>query len=157
MKILFWSIGKSFDAYVKSGVEDFSKRINNYFKQEWELFPPLKDASTLSEAELKKKEAVFILNKLQKDDFLVALEERGKQISSEELAILLQARANSGVKRIVFLIGGAYGLDPSVLQRADFQWSLSKLVFPHQLVRLILAEQVYRACTILRNEKYHHS
>lgn len=157
MKILFWSIGKPHDVHVKEGVADFSKRINNYFKQEWELIPPLKDASNFSEVELKKKEGEFILNKINKDDFLVALEERGKQITSEELASLLQSRANSGIKRLIFLIGGAYGLDPAVLQRANFQWSLSKLVFPHQLVRLILSEQVYRACTILRNEKYHHS
>lgn len=157
MKIIFWSIGKSHESYVKVGVEDFSKRINNYFKQQWEIIPPVKDAANLSEIELKKKEGDIILNKIQKDDFLVALEERGQQFSSEEIASFLQTRANTGTKRIIFLIGGAYGLDAAVLQRANLQWSLSKLVFPHQLVRLILAEQVYRACTILRNEKYHHS
>ncbi len=157
MKILFWAVGKGHDTYVKSGVEDFSKRINNYFKQEWELIANIKDSANLSEAELKKKEGSILLNKLQKEDFLVVLDERGKQLSSGELAVFLQTKANSGVKRIVFLIGGAYGVDPTVLERADFQWSLSKLVFPHQLVRLILAEQVYRACTILRNEKYHHT
>lgn len=157
MKLHFWSVGKTHDAYVKLGVDDFSKRINNYFKQDWEIIHPLKDAASLSESELKRKEGEVILNKLQKDDFLIALEERGKQISSEELASFLQTRANAGTKRLVFLIGGAYGLDEAVLQRANMKWSLSKLVFPHQLVRLILAEQVYRACSILRNEKYHHS
>lgn len=157
MKIHFWSIGKAHEAYVKGGVDDFSKRINNYFKQEWEIIAPLKDAANLSESELKKKEGDIVLNKLQRDDFLIALEERGRQISSEELASFLQTRANAGTKRLIFLIGGAYGLDSAVLQRANMQWSLSKLVFPHQLVRLILAEQVYRGCTILRNEKYHHS
>ncbi|HMP88156.1 MAG TPA: 23S rRNA (pseudouridine(1915)-N(3))-methyltransferase RlmH, partial [Lacibacter sp.] len=85
-----------------------------------------------------------------------ALDERGKHISSEELAGFINQRSNESCKNIVFLIGGAYGLDPTVLERARFTWSLSRLVFPHQLVRLILAEQVYRACTILRNEKYHH-
>ena len=156
MKILFMSVGKAHEGYVKSGVEDFSKRINNYFKLEWQIIPNLKDAATLSETDLKKKEGEIILSKIQKENYLVVLEERGKLISSEELAQMLQTRANSGLKRLVFLIGGAFGLDESVLKRADFQWSLSKLVFPHQLVRLILAEQVYRACTILRNEKYHH-
>ena len=150
------SVGKAHEGYVKSGVEDFSKRINNYFKLEWQIIPNLKDAATLSETDLKKKEGEIILSKIQKEDYLVVLEERGKLISSEELAQMLQTRANSGLGRLVFLIGGAFGLDESVLKRADFQWSLSKLVFPHQLVRLILAEQVYRACTILRNEKYHH-
>ena len=85
-----------------------------------------------------------------------ALDERGKMISSENLAELIEKRTGEGCKRLIFLIGGAYGLDESILQKAHFRWSLSKLVFPHQLVRLILAEQVYRACTILRNEKYHH-
>ncbi len=156
MKILLMSVGKPHEGYVKSGVEDFSKRINNYFKLEWQIIPNLKDAATLSETDLKKKEGEIILSKIQKEDYLVALEERGKIISSEELAQMLQTRANSGLKRLIFLIGGAFGLDETVLKRADFQWSLSKLVFPHQLVRLLLAEQVYRACTILRNEKYHH-
>ena len=89
-------------------------------------------------------------------DFLVTLDEKGKQLSSEGLAEFIQKRTNESVKTIVFLIGGAFGLDDAVLKRANFKWSLSQLVFPHQLVRLILAEQVYRACTINRNEKYHH-
>jgi 23S rRNA (pseudouridine1915-N3)-methyltransferase len=99
----------------------------------------------------------MILQWLDKDDYLVALDEKGKQITSEGLAAFIQARANDSCKNLVFLIGGAFGLDEAVIKRADFKWSLSQLVFPHQLVRLILAEQVYRACTILRSEKYHHS
>jgi 23S rRNA (pseudouridine1915-N3)-methyltransferase len=94
---------------------------------------------------------------LQKDDYLVALDERGKQISSEGLAEFIMKRGNESVKNLVFLIGGAYGIDEAVMKRANYKWSLSQLVFPHQLVRLILAEQVYRACSINRNEKYHHS
>ncbi|HEY6063922.1 MAG TPA: 23S rRNA (pseudouridine(1915)-N(3))-methyltransferase RlmH, partial [Chitinophagaceae bacterium] len=90
------------------------------------------------------------------DDYLVALDGNGKQFSSEELAGFIQARANESTKQLIFLIGGAYGIDQTVLERADHRWSLSHLTFPHQLVRLILAEQVYRACTITRNEKYHH-
>ena len=93
---------------------------------------------------------------LKDDDFLVALDEHGKSLTSEGLSNLLAQRADSGTKRLVFLIGGAYGLDSAVLEKAKFQWSLSSLTFPHQLVRLLLAEQLYRACTILRNEKYHH-
>lgn len=91
-----------------------------------------------------------------KDDYLVALDERGKQLSSKKLADFIQARANESTRKIVFLIGGAYGLDEAVLKRANYKWSLSELTFPHQLVRLILAEQIYRACSIIRNEKYHH-
>lgn len=156
MKIVFWSVGKTHEPYVKQGIEDFSKRINNYFKQEWENLLPPKNAGKLSADDLKKAEADIILSRIEKDDYLIALDENGKQFTSEGLANHIQQCANSSVKKIIFLIGGAYGLHASVMQRAQYQWSLSKLVFPHQLVRLILAEQVYRACTILRNEKYHH-
>lgn len=156
MKISFWTIGKINETYVKEGVEDFTRRISRYFKVEWNVIPVPKNAGMLSEMDLKKKEGEMILQLLTKDDYLIALDERGKQISSEGLATFIQARANESKKQLVFLIGGAFGLDDSVLKRADYTWSLSQLVFPHQLVRLILAEQVYRACTILKNEKYHH-
>jgi 23S rRNA (pseudouridine1915-N3)-methyltransferase len=157
MKISFWSIGKANDAYIKTGVEDFTRRITRYFNVEWQIIPVPKNAANLSEMDLKKKEGDVILEWLNKDDYLVVLDERGKQLSSEGLANFIQARANESTKQMVFLIGGAFGIGEAVLKRANFKWSLSELVFPHQLVRLILAEQVYRACTILRNEKYHHS
>ena len=111
----------------------------------------------LSEADLRKHEARLILDWLGKEDYLVALDEKGKEMSSLQLSSFLQSRLNESVKKIIFLIGGAYGIDDTVIKRANFVWSLSKLTFPHQLVRLILAEQLYRACTISRNEKYHHS
>ncbi|MBK8312198.1 MAG: 23S rRNA (pseudouridine(1915)-N(3))-methyltransferase RlmH [Chitinophagaceae bacterium] len=156
MKISFWSVGKNNESYVKEGVEDFTRRISRYFKTEWAIIPMPKNSGILPEMELKKKEGEAIMQLLTKDDYLVALEERGKQLSSEGLAEFIQARANESTKKIIFLIGGAYGIDEQVLKRANFKWSLSQLVFPHQLVRLILSEQVYRACTILKNEKYHH-
>ncbi len=156
MKISFWSVGKANEAYIKTGVEEFTHRISKYFKVEWTIIPVPKNAGMLSEIDLKKREGETILEWLGKDDYLVALDERGKQLSSEGLANFIQARANASAKNIVFLVGGAYGIDDAVLKRADYKWSLSQLVFPHQLVRLILAEQVYRACTIIRNEKYHH-
>ena len=141
---------------MKAGVEDFTARTVRYFKVEWNIIPVPKNAGTMSEADLKKKEGELVLEMLDRDDYLVALDEDGKQISSEGLAGLIQGRANESTRKMVFLIGGAFGLDDAVLRKAHFKWSLSKLVFPHQLVRLILAEQVYRACTILKNEKYHH-
>ncbi|HKZ68017.1 MAG TPA: 23S rRNA (pseudouridine(1915)-N(3))-methyltransferase RlmH [Chitinophagaceae bacterium] len=156
MKIQFWSIGKNNEPYVKPGVEDFTKRISNYFRVEWNIIPVPKNAGMMSEMDLKKKEGELVLQWLNKDDYLVVLDERGKQLSSEGLAEFIQARANESTKKIIFLIGGAFGVDDVILKRANFKWSLSQLVFPHQLVRLILAEQVYRACTILKNEKYHH-
>jgi len=156
MKISFWSIGKPNDTYIKEGVEDFTKRILKYFPVEWKIIQAPKNAGLLPEKELKKKESEIIFQALRADDFLVALDEGGKQFSSEGLALFLQQKATASTKQLVFLIGGAYGLDGSVLKRADLKWALSQLTFPHQLVRLILTEQVYRACSILRNEKYHH-
>ena len=156
MKFQFWSVGKAHEPYVKEGVEMFTKRICHYYTAEWHIIPVPKNTAMLSEMDLKKKEGETILNFLQKDDYLVLLDERGKQMKSEELAKFIEARANESVKKIVVLIGGAFGVSDEVIKRANYKWSLSQLVFPHQLVRLIVAEQVYRACTIIRNEKYHH-
>ncbi|MBL7726193.1 MAG: 23S rRNA (pseudouridine(1915)-N(3))-methyltransferase RlmH [Dinghuibacter sp.] len=156
MKLLLLSFGKPHEPYVQMGVEDFTRRIGRYYPVAWQILPPPKNAASLSVTDYKKKEAETVLAKLEKDDYLVCLDERGKMLNSEQLAQLVAARGNESVKRLVFLIGGAYGIDAEVLQKARFTWSLSALVFPHQLVRLILAEQVYRACTILANEKYHH-
>lgn len=156
MQIHFWSIGKKNESYVEEGIQLFTKRISHYYKVEWKIIPPPKNAGSLSEDDLKKKEGEQVLQLLAKEDVLVALDEKGKQLYSEGLAELIQRKADDGCRNLIFLIGGAYGIDTAVLQRANFQWSLSQLVFPHQLVRLILAEQVYRACTISKNEKYHH-
>jgi 23S rRNA (pseudouridine1915-N3)-methyltransferase len=157
MKIQLWAIGKNHEPYVKAGTEDFTKRISKYYPVEWIILPVPKNAGMLSAMDLKKKEAETILGWLKKGDYLVVLDENGRQFSSDTLAKFIQERANEAIKNVVFLIGGAYGVDEQVLQKANMQWSLSQLTFPHQLVRLILAEQLYRACTILRNEKYHHS
>ena len=156
MKISLWSIGKANESYVKEGIAEFTKRLSKYYPVEWNIIPVPKNAGMLSEMDLRKREGEMVLQWLRPDDYLVALDERGRSWSSEELAQFLQQRSNESVKNLVFLIGGAFGLDHAVLQRAKHQWSLSALTFPHQLVRLILAEQLYRACTILRNEKYHH-
>lgn len=157
MKIQFRAIGKDHEGYIRQGVEDFTGRIARYYPVKWNIVPVPKNAGVLTEPSLRKKEADLILGSLDKDDYLVVLDEKGKQFSSESLSAFLQARANESTRQLVFLIGGAYGLDETVLQRANYIWSLSKLTFPHQLVRLILCEQIYRACSILRNEKYHHT
>jgi 23S rRNA (pseudouridine1915-N3)-methyltransferase len=137
-------------------VEDFTRRISRYYPVEWTILPPPRNAATLSLTDLSKKEGETILNRLTREDYLVALDEKGRQMSSEGLALFIQSRANDSIRNLIFLIGGAYGLDEQVLQRANHKWSLSQLTLPHQLVRLVLAEQLYRACTIQRNEKYHH-
>jgi 23S rRNA (pseudouridine1915-N3)-methyltransferase len=157
MKIQFWTVGKAHESHVKEGVELFTKRIGFYYLVEWKIISPPKNAGSLNNADTRTREGESILSFLKKDDFLVLLDERGKQINSEGLAAFLQSKADEGVKTLVFLIGGAFGVSEEVARRAGFIWSLSNLVFPHQLVRMILAEQVYRACTINKNEKYHHS
>ncbi len=156
MKLLFLSVGKPHETYVQSGIEEFTGRVNKYFPVSWQLIPAPKNAANMSELALKKAEALAILQQIQLDDQLVLLDERGQQFNSPGVAQFLQQRANDSCKRLVFLIGGAYGVDESITKRANTIWSLSKLVFPHMMVRLILAEQIYRACSILKNEKYHH-
>ena len=134
----------------------FTKRIAHYYPIEWNIIPGAKNATQLSEEEIKQQEGIAIMKQLKQDDFLILLDERGKMMSSPDLAAFIEARANESRKQIVFLIGGAFGVSKEVMERANYKWSLSALVFPHQLVRLILTEQIYRACTIIKNEKYHH-
>lgn len=156
MKLLFLSVGKPHEPYVNAGIEEFTGRVGKYFPVSWQLIPAPKNAASMSESTLKKAEALAILQQLNVDDQLVLLDERGQQFNSPGLAQLVQQKANESCKRLVFLIGGAFGVDETITKRANIVWSLSKLVFPHMLVRLILSEQVYRACSILKNEKYHH-
>ena len=157
MKIQCWSIGKSNENYVNEGVQLFSARIEHYFPFSWNILTPPKQAASMDTRVLKEEEGKKVLEMLQPNDKLILLDERGKNLHSPELAKLLQQHADQSTKNLIFLIGGAYGVSDAVKKRADFCWSLSNLVFPHMLVRLIFAEQLYRACTIMRNEKYHHA
>ena len=156
MKIECWAIGKPNESYVDEGVKDFTKRIENYYPIEWRLFSLKKNSGSFSPEKLKHDESLLIVDSLKPEDWLVSLDEKGKSLNSRKLAGFIQDRGNERIKRLIFLIGGAYGLDEQVLKKSKFVWSLSNLTFPHQLVRLILAEQIYRACSIGRNEKYHH-
>jgi 23S rRNA (pseudouridine1915-N3)-methyltransferase len=155
MKIILASFGKQHESYVREGVQEFTGRLSRYYPAEWMILPPPKMTGT-DTAAYKKKEAEIFHSRYTPGDYLVCLDERGKNISSPELATFITDRANQSIKRLIFLIGGAYGIDETVMQLAKFKWSLSNLVLPHQLVRLVLAEQLYRACTIINNEKYHH-
>jgi 23S rRNA (pseudouridine1915-N3)-methyltransferase len=153
LKLSIFSVGKNHDTYIKEGVDQFTKRITYYYPIDWQLITPSKLTDAI---QIKKAEATSILKALTTNDVLILLDEKGKMLSSPGLANLIQQKANQSAQRIVFLIGGAYGVDDEIKKRANFTWSISDLVFPHMLVRLILAEQVYRACSILANEKYHH-
>src|ERR1700730_15869569 len=121
MKIQIWSIGKVHDKALKTSIDDFTKRCNNYFPVEWNIIPVPRNAGMMSEMDLKKKEAELILQWIEKKDYLVALDERGKQFSSESLAGFVQSRANESTRRLVFLIGGAFGLDQLILKRANLK------------------------------------
>jgi len=156
MKIECWAVGKPHETYVAAGVQDYTQRIGNYFPVEWRIFSQKKNTGSTAPDKLIQEESAFILAALKPDDWLVSLDEKGKSLDSRKLARFIQDRGNESVKKLIFLIGGSYGLDESLLKKSKFIWSLSALTFPHQLVRLILAEQIYRACTIVRNEKYHH-
>ncbi len=153
LKLSIFSVGKANDSYIKEGVEQFTKRIGHYYPIDWQLITP----SKLSDpSQIKRGEAASIIKAIAVTDILILLDEKGKMLNSPGLANLIQQKANQSAQRIVFLIGGAYGVDEEIKKRANFTWSISDLVFPHMLVRLILAEQIYRACSILANEKYHH-
>lgn len=157
MKIHFWSVGKTHESFVKEGIEQFTKRISNYFSVEWTIIPMPKNAGIMEPAMLKLKEGEALTALLNKEDYVVLLDERGKSFTSEAFSKFLEQRTVESTRNLIFIVGGAYGVSDAIMQRANFKWSLSSLVFPHQLVRLILAEQVYRACSIMRNEKYHHA
>ncbi len=153
MKIKIWTVGKNHEGYVSEGIELFTKRINHYCETNWILIPSSK--ASLPEI-IKKEEGEMVLQRLQQEDYLILLDERGTNWNNQQIAKEIEKCQNIAVKQLVFLIGGAYGVDSRIVNRANATWSLSKLVFPHMLVRLILAEQIYRSFTILRNEKYHH-
>ena len=130
--------------------------MQHYTDFDIRLIPTVKQAASLSIPELKKQEGKIILDMLQPQDFLLALDERGKTMTTLQMADFLRQRNNAGTRQLIVLIGGAFGIDAAVLQRANLQLSLSALTFPHQIVRLIVTEQLYRAYTVLNNEKYHH-
>ena len=156
MKIECWSVGKQHDSYVKEGIELFTKRTSHYYSIHWKIVPNIKNAAAFSPEQLREKEGEIILDSIKKDQVVFLLDEKGKNISSPMLGTKILKQAELGTNCLIFLIGGAHGVSDAVIRKANFVWSISELVFPHQLVRLILAEQIYRACSINNNEKYHH-
>lgn len=144
-------IGKKHESWVSEGIERYQKRLKRPFDIEWVILPH----STLPNDRAAADESQRILARLNANDYVVLLDERGKNINSPALAELLRAPIESS-REVVIIIGGAFGVDEKVRTRADFIWSLSDLVFPHQLVRLILAEQIYRAQEIAAGRPYHH-
>ncbi|MBP6948864.1 MAG: 23S rRNA (pseudouridine(1915)-N(3))-methyltransferase RlmH [Candidatus Pacebacteria bacterium] len=147
MKIVIVSIGKEKDEISTDIIKHFEIRVLRYLPLEWMY---------IAHDSTKEKEGEKILSYLKKEDYVVLLDEKGKDMKSEALAELVENRMVDSVKRMVFVIGGAYGVSKAIEERANYVWKLSSLVFPHMLVRVILVEQLYRAMTILKGEKYHH-
>lgn len=156
MTIKLLGIGKTDDSALLKLTDVYLKRLQFYNKFEFELIPDLKKAKNLDENQQKQKEGELILSKINTSDFVVLLDEKGKQYSSVGFSEFLQKRLNSGLKQLVFVIGGPYGFSEAVYARANTSISLSKMTFSHQMVRLFFVEQLYRAFTILKNEPYHH-
>ena len=156
MKIEFWTIGKTNEGYLREGMSIFQKRIQRYIKLETVIFTDIKNAKNLKPKQLKLKEGEKILAKINSGDYLILLDEKGKQYSSVQFAHYIEKQLHQSHQRIIFLIGGAYGFSPAVYNRASQQLGLSNMTFSHQMVRLFFLEQFYRAMTILRNEPYHN-
>ncbi len=156
MQIKLIAIGKTDHQAIISLVEEYAKRLNFYIKFELEVIPDLKNTKSLSEVLQKEKEGELILKNTIASDDLVLLDERGKSFSSVEFSEYLQKKMNTGLKQLVFVIGGPYGFSESVYSRANGKLSVSKMTFSHQMIRPFFVEQLYRAMTILRNEPYHH-
>ena len=150
-KQLLVSVGKRHDPALAGAIDEFTHRLSREVETTWQLIKP----SGADELTARRLESTAILSVLNPDDHVVLLDERGMQFDSPAFAEKY-AQLISGQRRVVFIIGGAYGVDERLVGRADMVWALSKLVFPHQIVRLILAEQLYRACMISKNHPYHH-
>jgi 23S rRNA (pseudouridine1915-N3)-methyltransferase len=156
MQVRLIAVGKTIKKYLLEGEQEYEKRLKHYIRFDEVIIPELKKAKNLSEAEIKEKEGELILSKLETSDYLVLLDEKGKEYNSVGYSQFLQKQLNSGVKRVVFVVGGAYGFSELVYKRSNQKIALSKMTFSHQMVRMIFKEQLYRGFTILKNEPYHH-
>ncbi|WP_027067307.1 23S rRNA (pseudouridine(1915)-N(3))-methyltransferase RlmH [Maribacter sp. Hel_I_7] len=156
MTIKLLAIGKTDSSQLQELIEIYQKRLQHYVNFEIELIPDLKKTKNLPEDQQKEKEGELILKKLAPTDILILFDEKGKQYTSVEFSQYLQKKMNSGIKQLVFLIGGPYGFSNDIYAKASGKISLSKMTFSHQMVRLFITEQIYRAYTILKNEPYHH-
>ena len=155
MKTVLIVVGKTTDKHIVACINDYVERIGHYMPFTLNVIPELKNTKSLSEQQQKEREGELILGTLQAGDVVVLLDEHGKELRSVDFARWLE-RKQLSARRLVFVIGGPYGFSPAVYQRADEQLSLSKMTFSHQMVRLVFTEQLYRACTIIRGEPYHH-
>ncbi len=155
MKTELILVSKTTDKHLAAGIDDYVSRICHYLPFAITVIPELKNTKNMTEEQQKVREGELILQKIQPSDTVVLLDEHGKEFRSIEFADWLQKKQNMA-RRLVFVIGGPYGFSESIYKRADEQLSLSKMTFSHQMVRLLFVEQIYRACTIIKGEPYHH-
>ncbi len=156
MKVEFWVIGKTNEKYLEEGIAIYRKRLRRYLPFHLEVIPDIRGGGKLPTEQLKSQEGASILKKIGPDDGLILLDEQGRQFRSEEFATFIDQKLQAPFRRLIFLVGGAYGFDQDVYQRANEQLALSRMTFSHQMIRLFFLEQLYRAMTILRNEPYHN-
>jgi 23S rRNA (pseudouridine1915-N3)-methyltransferase len=156
MKITLLTVGKTEDKYLIEGIEKYVKRLKHYCKFSIVEIPELKNTKSLSTDQQKSKEAELLLKNISNTDVVVLLDEKGKEFSSVEFSEFLNSSMNKSITSMIFIIGGPYGFDETVYQRANQKISLSRMTFSHQMVRLFFVEQLYRAYSILKGEPYHH-
>lgn len=157
MEIVIIAIGRTGAAYVRQGLDEYLRRLRHYVSCKVVELSDTRRGRSMPEAEQKLREGKLILDQVQQSDIMVLLDERGKQYTSEVFAAWMEKKMLSGRKRLLLVIGGPYGFSKEVYDRADEMVSLSSMTFNHDMVRLFLAEQIYRAYTILRGEPYHHA
>jgi 23S rRNA (pseudouridine1915-N3)-methyltransferase len=156
MKITLMVVGRTTSANLRAGIEEYTKRINRYIPFDIIELPDVKTSRKLTEEKQKEAEGEMMLSRIQSADYVVLLDERGKEMTSREFSQTLERKAQTVAKQLYFIVGGPYGFSPAVYARANEKMSLSKMTFPHEMVRLFFTEQLYRAYTIQRNEPYHH-
>jgi 23S rRNA (pseudouridine1915-N3)-methyltransferase len=157
MKIILLVVGKTNAAWIKTAVAEYESRLKHYIPFQIEVIPDLKTTRNLTEEQIKQKEAEAILAWNKPGDVMVLLDENGEEYTSEVFAAYLQKKMNSSIRNLILVVGGPYGFAPSVFESAREKISLSKMTFSHQMVRVFIVEQIYRAMTILHGEPYHHS
>ncbi|MBA3901924.1 MAG: 23S rRNA (pseudouridine(1915)-N(3))-methyltransferase RlmH [Bacteroidetes bacterium] len=156
MNIELIVVGKTEEKWLQEGISQYNSRLGHYVNFKTDVIPSLKNVKNLSAHLLKQKEGEQLLSRINNTDYVVVLDEKGKQFTSVEFASSIQSYMNAGHKRVVFIVGGAFGFSDEVYARANAKISLSKMTFSHQMIRLFFVEQLYRAMTILKGEKYHH-
>ena len=156
MTIRLIVVGKTDIGYLQQGIDEYVGRLKHYVKFEVEVIPALRDQKNASPDEMKEREAQLLIRKLEGCDRIVLLDEHGTERTSMEFAQYLQKQMNSGIRTLAFVVGGAFGFAPSIYAAAHDKMSISRMTLTHQMVRLFFVEQLYRAMTILKGEKYHN-